>query len=80
MEWEVKVPIQKSSPGHFSASLNSLVWMQRTFARLFEVWLAATQVSWQKVGVCVAFYARTKQMLRLKEAIVLNLIFFPKRY
>lgn len=46
---------------------------------LFEVWHAARPALGRKVGVCFSLYARGKQTLRLKEAVILNLIFFPKR-
>lgn len=79
MEWEVK----SSHTKIFSWSLFGFLELSGVKAKdilgLFEVWLAARQAFWRRVGVCVSFYARMKQMLRLKEAIVLNLIFFLKR-
>lgn len=78
MEWEVKVPIQKSSPGHLSASLNSLVWRQRTLARLF--WsLARSYTSFlAKSWSLCCILCKNKTNAKVEGSYCLELDFLPK--
>lgn len=77
MEWEVKVPIQKSSPGHFSASLNSGMDAKDICQVVWSLACSYTNFLAKSWSLC-CILCKNKTNAKVEGSYCLELDFLPK--